>query len=152
MRSTRVERLIPADRLRIYAAMLDPALLSAWKVPYGMDLEVHEFEPREGGYFRISLTYRDATSAGKSGAHTDTYHGHFVRLIPGELVVDEEEFETDDPALAGQMTSTIRLSDAEGGTLLVATHDNVPPGVSLADNETGWNMSIDRLAELVSGR
>ena len=102
--------------------------------------------------FRISLTYGDIAGSGKTTLHTDTYHGTFVRLIPDELIVERDEFETDDPAFAGVMTISITLKDVDGGTELVATHDGVPAGVALADNETGWNMSLDKLEALVSRR
>ena len=49
-------------------------------VPAGMTSHVHTFDAREGGRFRISLTYDDERRAGKTGAHTDTYHGRFVKL------------------------------------------------------------------------
>jgi uncharacterized protein YndB with AHSA1/START domain len=61
------------------------------------------------------------------------------------------EFETDDPAMQGEMTITYRLADADGGTELTGLHENLPPGVSPADNELGWSMSIDKLARLVEG-
>jgi uncharacterized protein YndB with AHSA1/START domain len=149
-RSTRIRRVIDAPRPLVYRTMLDPALLARWKVPDGMSLEAHEFEPREGGRIRISLTYRDIAGAGKSRLHTDTYHGTFMRLIPDELIVERDEFETDDPAFAGAMTITITLKDVDGGTELVATHVGLPSGVSPADNETGWNMSLDKLEALVA--
>jgi uncharacterized protein YndB with AHSA1/START domain len=149
VRSTRLRRLVSAPRARVYRTLLDPAALPRWKVPDGMGLVVHEWEAREGGRIRISLTYRDAAGAGKSDAHTDTYHGHFVHLVPNELIVERDEFETDDPAFRGAMTISIALADARGGTELVATHDGVPAGVSLADNETGWRMALDKLAALV---
>ena len=110
---------------------------------------MHTFDAREGGLFRISLTYDAPTGTGKTTAHTDTYHGRFVRLVPNEQVIQEMEFETEDPAMGGLMTVTYTLADAGGGTDLVAVHDNVPPGVSQADNETGWRMSLDKLAALV---
>jgi len=47
------------------------------------------------------------------------------------------------------MTSTITLADADGGTDLHAVHEGVPPGVSPADNETGWRMALAKLAALV---
>ena len=148
VRSTRLRRLIPAPRARVYQLLLDATALPHWKVPDGMDLVVHQWEPREGGRIRVSLTYRDASAAGKSDVHTDTYHGQFVRLVPNELIVERDEFETDDPAFRGAMTISIALRDVEGATELVATHDGVPAGVRLADNETGWRMALDKLAEL----
>jgi uncharacterized protein YndB with AHSA1/START domain len=147
--STQIVRHINAPRASVYRALIDPSAISRWRVPDGMTSEVHEFEPREGGAFRVSLTYDARTATGKTTAHTDTYHGHFVRLIPDEQVVEVIEFETDDPALRGAMTSTITLSDADGGTELVAVHDGLPPGVSPGDNELGWREALARLAALV---
>ena len=118
-------------------------------VPDGMTSQVHIFEPREGGAFRISLTYDAPDKTGKTAAHTDTHHGRFVKLVPNEQVVQTTEFETADPALQGEMTITFQLADAEGGTALNATHEGVPAAVPPEDNELGWQMSLDKLAALV---
>jgi hypothetical protein len=42
------------------------------------------------------------------------------------------------PPLRGEMTITISLVEAEGGTDVLAVHDGLPPGLAPADNETGW--------------
>ena len=149
MASTRISQIINAPRERVYDALLDPTAVARWKVPAGMKSEVHEFDAREGGAIRISLTYEAPDRAGKTDGRTDTYHGRFVTLVPGELVIEADEFETDDPALSGEMTITIRLSDAPAGTELVAVHEGLPEGVSPADNEVGWRESLARLAALV---
>ena len=47
------------------------------------------------------------------------------------------------------MTMTITLSDADGGTELVAVHEGLPEALSPADNEAGWREALDRLAALV---
>jgi uncharacterized protein YndB with AHSA1/START domain len=148
VRRTEIRRPIPIDRPRLYEMLLDPALLPRWKVPDGMSLTVHEYDAREGGRLRISLTYDDPASQGKSAERTDTYRGRFARLVPNELIVEEDEFETTDAAFGGPMTITIRLADQPGGTELVATHEPVSPGIALADNELGWNMALDKLTEL----
>jgi uncharacterized protein YndB with AHSA1/START domain len=70
--------------------------------------------------FRISLTYDDPTNAGKTTADTDTYHGHFVKLVPNEQVVEVMEFETADAAMRGEMMVTFTLSDEGRGTSVVA--------------------------------
>jgi hypothetical protein len=36
--------------------------------------------------------------------------------------------------------------------VLVGRHENLPPGVSVSDNELGWSMSVGKLAALVEGR
>jgi uncharacterized protein YndB with AHSA1/START domain len=144
-----MSRLIDAPRERVYEALLDPAAVARWKFPTGMSCEVHEFDAREGGAIRVSLTYDAPDRTGKTEGRTDTYHGRFVTLVPGELVVEADEFETDDPALRGEMLITIRLSDAPAGTRLDAVHDGLPEGVSTADNELGWREALSRLAALV---
>ena len=150
MNSTRITRCIKAPRTKVYAALIDADAIAKWKVPTGMTSHVHAFEAREGGRFRISLTYDAQTGTGKTSAHTDTYHGRFVQLVPNERLVEVDEFETADPAMRGEMTITITLGDAaDGGTDLIAVHDGVPPGVSAADNEAGWQSALARLAALV---
>src|SRR5688572_10769269 len=103
-RTTRAERHIKAPRELVYALLTDPDAVQKWKVPEGMSSRIHAFDAREGGAFRVSLTYSSPTSAGKSSEHTDTYHGRFVSLVRPARVVEIMEFETDDPMMRGEMT------------------------------------------------
>ncbi len=138
-----------AARAIVYRALIDARAVATWMVPTGMTSHVHAFDGREGGSFRISLTYDAPTGTGKTSAHTDTYHGRFVKLVPDEQVVEVVEFETPDPALRGEMTITITLVEADGGTDVLAVHDDLPRGVSAVDNEAGWRSSLAKLAALV---
>jgi uncharacterized protein YndB with AHSA1/START domain len=153
----RLRQHIRAPRARVYQALVDARAVAVWMVPAGMTSQVQGFNALEGGTFRISLTYDDPTNAGKTSAHTDTYHGRFVKLVPGEQVVWTVEFETADPSMRGTMTITFTLADgpvsgedgAEGSTDLFAVHDGLPRGLSTADNELGWRLSLGKLAALV---
>jgi uncharacterized protein YndB with AHSA1/START domain len=118
-------------------------------VPDQMTSEIHSFDAREGGTFRISLTYDEPTTAGKTTSHTDSFHGRFVKLLQDTEVVQAVEFESDDPAMAGEMTISYTLADVDGGTEVVAVHENIPAGVAPADNELGFRMSLAKLAKLV---
>ena len=140
---------IDAPPSRVYAALLDPSLIPRWRVPTGMRCEVHAFDAREGGAFRVSLTYEAPDATGKSSDHTDTYHGWFERLVP-DLCVDERiEFETADPRMQGLMRVTTRLEPEGTGTRLVAVHADLPPGIAPADNQAGWDESLGKLAALL---
>ena len=151
--STRQTWHVNAPRSAVYQALLDPDAVRRWMVPDGMSSEVHAFDGHQGGTFRISLTYDEPTDAGKSSAQTDTFHGRFVRLVPDAEVVQEVEFETDDPTMQGAMTITYSLSDAPGGgTTVTGVHEGVPPGVAPEDNELGWQISMGKLANLVEER
>src|SRR5919106_290221 len=131
MSSTRISRRVNAPRASIYRALLDARAVATWMVSTGMTSHVHAFEAREGGTFRVSLTYDAPTGTGKTTAHTDTYHGRFAKLVPNEQVVEVIEFETDDPALRGEMTITTMLADAAGpdgpgsGTEIHAVHEGL---------------------------
>jgi uncharacterized protein YndB with AHSA1/START domain len=149
MTATRISRRVNAPRPKVYCALLDARAIAKWMVPAGMTSQVHVFDPREGGAFRISLTYDAPTGTGKTTAHTDTYHGRFIELVPDEKVVEVVEFETADPTVQGEMTITFSLADADGGTDIHAVHDRLPPGLSPADNEAGWRSSLGKLAALV---
>ena len=151
MSTTRAHRHIRAPRSAVYAALLDARAVRQWRVPDGMTSEVHSFDAREGGAFRVSLTYEGA-GAGKSTAKTDTYHGRFVKLVPNEKIVEIVEFESTDPALQGEMTITYILTEADGETDLDAIHDNVPAIIPPADNLLGWRMSLAKLAALVEAK
>ena len=149
MSTTRVRHYVRAPRAAVYRALLDARAVEAWMVPTGMSSQVHGFDAHEGGSFRISLSYDAPVSSGKTTAQTDTFHGRFVKLTADRQVVQAVEFETTDPALQGEMSITIDLVDAEGGTDVIAVHDRLPPGVPAAENETGWRSSLAKLAALV---
>lgn len=150
--STRLDQWVSAPRSAVYRALLDPDAVAVWMVPDDMTSHIHEFEAREGGRFRITLSYDAPTGAGKSTPQSDTYHGHFVRLVPDTLVRQSIEFETDDPGMRGQMSVTFDLTDADGGTLVSACHEDLPPGLPPEDNEVGWRISLGKLAALLDGR
>jgi uncharacterized protein YndB with AHSA1/START domain len=152
MSSTHIACHINASPDAVYRALVDARAIATWRVPNGMTSQVHEFDPREGGSFRVSLTYDAPAATGKSSAQTDTYHGRFVQLVPNQQVVEVFEFETDNPELQGEMTITTTLTEANGGTDVVVAHEGIPRGVSATDNDTGTRMALANLAALVEAR
>jgi uncharacterized protein YndB with AHSA1/START domain len=149
MYTTQQTRHMTAPRSAVYRALLDAGAVAAWRVPDGMSSQVHEWEAREDGAFRVSLSYDLPTGTGKTGEHTDTYHGRFVKLVPDQQVVEVLEFETPDPELRGEMTVTTTLTDTADGTDVLMVHEGIPDKIPPADNETGTRMALDNLARLV---
>jgi len=149
--STRVSRTIHAPRTAVYQAFVDRDAVAAWLPPESMRGEVHAFEPREGGLFHMSLTYKNPEDAqrGKTSADTDTVRGRFVELLPLEKIVEVFEFESQDPKLAGEMRVTARFADVAGGTEVTMICDDIPVGISPADNEMGSRSSLQNLAALL---
>jgi len=151
MYSQTATQLVHAPRSAVYAALLDPGAISAWRVPDDMTARVEEHELREGGRFRVALTYRDPERAGKTEGGTDIYTGHFARLVPDEQVVEVVEFQSPDPDLRGEMTMTFTLREVEGGTEVELLHEGVPDAVPPADNTAGTRMALTKLAAIFEG-
>lgn len=149
---TCVSRRIGAPRSEVYQALLDPRSVARWRVPLGMSAVVHEFDPRVGGSFRVSLAHADPTAAGKSVGRTDTYRGEFVALVADELVVETVRFESARPSMLGEMTVMTLLADTDGGTEIAVIHQGLPSGLAPDDNELGTTMALHRLARLLEQR
>jgi uncharacterized protein YndB with AHSA1/START domain len=148
MTTTRIIQYARASRTSVYRACLDARAVAQWLVPDGMRSQVHHFDSREGGTFRVSLTYNSPNEQGKTTGNTDTFHGRFVELVPNERIVKTLEFETDHPELQGTMTVTISLRDADGGTQIEYLHENVPEAIPPEANELGTRMALGKLAAL----
>jgi uncharacterized protein YndB with AHSA1/START domain len=149
--STQVSKTIKAPRKAVYQACLDPAAVASWRAPDNMKGHVHVFDAREGGAFRISLTYQDSKhlGAGKTSEDTDTFHGRFVELVPYEKIVEVIEFESLDPRFGGEMKITTSFADTADGTEITLLCQDIPPGIRPEDNEMGCRSSLQNLATLI---
>ena len=129
-RTDRASRVIAAPPEEVYAALVDPEALVAWLPPEGMSARFDRFEARPGGSYRLVLTFNNAGSGrGKATADSDVVEARFVSLEPGVRVVQEVDFESDDPSFAGTMTMTWEIRSVEGGTLVevCSHHLRTPP-------------------------
>ncbi|HKS74325.1 MAG TPA: SRPBCC domain-containing protein [Terriglobales bacterium] len=150
-RTTRVSRRIRATPEKIYQTFLDPNALSAWRVPDNMTGRMDSFDPREGGSYRMTLTYieRKTSPRGKSSDTTDTFQGTFLHLVLNEKVVEEIRFESPDPQFAGEMRMTTTMVRIGTETEVTILCENLPPGIRLEQNALGCNMALNKLARLV---
>jgi uncharacterized protein YndB with AHSA1/START domain len=149
--STRVSRIVRANRKAVYHAFLDPDSVASWLSPDNMRGRVYAFDAREGGTFRVSLTYQDQAHSlsGKTSEDTDTYQGRFVELVPYAKIVEVIQFDSDDPAFAGEMRMIVSLTDADGGTEVTVLCEGIPEGIRPEDNELGCKESLQKLAALL---
>jgi uncharacterized protein YndB with AHSA1/START domain len=151
-RTDRASRAIAAPPARVYAALVDPDALIAWLPPHGMAARFERFDVRPGGSYRLVLSYNDAGDGrGKATVDTDVVEARFVSLEPGVRVVQEVDFESDDPSFAGTMTMTWELHAAGGGTTVEITANDVPDGISADDHAAGMASSLANLAEHLEG-
>jgi uncharacterized protein YndB with AHSA1/START domain len=149
--STQVSKIIKAPRKAVYQACLDPDALAWWRVPDNMKGHVHVFDAREGGTYRMSLTYQDPkhSPGGKTSEDTDTFQGRFVELVPYEKIVEVIRFESRDPRFAGEMKITTSFTDTDEGTEVTVLCQGIPAGIRPEDNEIGTKQSLQKLAALI---
>jgi len=143
-RTHRASRRIAATPQALYRALLEPDALETWLAPPGARLRVEKLDARPGGAFRFVLTFDD--HKGKSSENSDVITGHFVALTPGELVLSEGDFATDDPAFEGAMRTGWHFHPAPGGTRVEVVAENVPADISAEDHEAGFAASLANLA------
>jgi uncharacterized protein YndB with AHSA1/START domain len=146
-RSITVSRVIEAPPERVYEAFLDPDQLAQWLPPTGFSAEVHHLEPEEGGTFRATFT-GDTDELAEYG---HSFGGEYLELVPGERIVHTDAFETDDPAMAGEMTVTVTFEAVDDGTEVTVHQAGIPEVIPPEDANAGWNDSLENLAELVGG-
>jgi len=132
----------------VYGAFADPAALMEWLPPGSMTGRVLEYDFRQGGRYRIELTYGDDApgTAGKTTGRTDVTTGRFLALDSGRRIVESVGFESTDASFQGEMIMTWRFEPLPTGTLVTITAENVPPGISKADHDAGLRGSLANLA------
>jgi uncharacterized protein YndB with AHSA1/START domain len=113
-----------------------------------MKAHVEKFDPREGGRYRIVLTYEEAnhTAQGKASEHVDVVVGRFLELLPSERIVQSVAFVSQDPAFAGEMKMTWLLAPTPEGTKVTIRCEDVPAGIRQEDHEVGFRSTLDNLA------
>ncbi|WP_437572095.1 SRPBCC domain-containing protein [Sorangium sp. So ce542] len=136
----------------VYRAFADPDALMAWLPPEGMTGRVLDYDFREGGRYRIELTYHEAapSGGGKTTGRTDVSTGRFLSLEPGKRIVQSVEFESSEASFAGEMVMRWSFESLPAATRITITAENVPPGISQADHDAGLRSSLENLARYLA--
>jgi uncharacterized protein YndB with AHSA1/START domain len=138
----RLKRVIKATPEKVYNAFVDPDVYAAWLPPHGFVGKVHAMDARVGGKFRMSFY-----TVNKSWSNT--FGGTYVELVPHKRIVHTDRFETDDPAMQGEMRVTITLTPHAEGTLVEVLQEGIPAGPAASGAPYGWSQSFEKLAQLV---
>jgi|SRR5579863_24231 len=140
-----ITRLFDAPREVVFKAWTDVDQLRRWWGPKGFTNPVCEVDVRPGGAMRIHMRAPDGVIYPMTGVYQEIAE-------PERLVFAASALDANGDPLFEQLT-TITFSEDGGKTRLTvhASFSKVRPEAQrhLAGAETGWNMSLDRLAELV---
>ncbi|CAH2895311.1 MAG: Ligand-binding SRPBCC domain protein family [uncultured Paraburkholderia sp.] len=136
----RLHRVLRAPAERIYRAFLEPDALAKWLPPYGFTCQVHHFEARVGGTYKMSFR-----NFGSGNSHS--FGGEYVELVPAEKIRYTDRF--DDPNLPGEMSATITFRKVSCGTEVSILQEGVPEVIPVEMCYLDWQELLMQLAKLV---
>ena len=143
-------RQLRASAATIYAAFASPYAMAACLPPQGMKGTMLKFDFREGGGYRMRLTYEQpGHGSGKTSEDTDEVEVRFRRLVPDERIEESVTFESEEPAFAGEMRIVWSLEPNLEGTLVTVRCEDVPEGIPAEDHEDGLSSTLEILAAFV---
>lgn len=142
---------IDAPPEEVFAALVDAAARVVWLPPAGMSGRFDWFDARPGGGYRLTLTYDDESTRGKSQDNADVVEVRFTAIDEPRQLVEEADFVADDPDLAGTMTMTWSLEPVDRGTLVTITATDVPDGISSDDHVAAFASTLSNLDAYVTG-
>jgi len=126
--------------------------METWLPPQGMTGRMVNFAFREGGAYRMRLTYNEPQHvAGKTSADADEVEVRFVKLVEGERIEQAVTFNSEDSAFSGEMRITWILEPLTDGTLVTVSCENVPPGIRQEDHKAGLMSTLNNLASFAEG-
>lgn len=140
MSTVQLHRVLRATPERVYRAFLDADAMAKWLPPNGFTGKVHHMDAKVGGGYKMSFTN---FSTGKS----HSFGGKYLELKPGALIRYTDAF--DDPALPGEMLTTVSLSAVSCGTELRVVQEGLPDVIPVEACYLGWQESLTLLAKLV---
>jgi len=143
-------RLISASPETVYRAFSEPGAMECWLPPGSMTGEMLHFDFREGGSYRMRLTYAEPQQGGgKTSEDSDEVEAHLTRLEYGGRIEQEVNFESEDPAFSGVMRMVWTFQPQGDRTLVTIQAMNVPEGIRPEDHDAGLNSSLKKLAGFV---
>lgn len=134
-----LHRVVKSAPEKLFRAFSDPLAYAAWLPPYGFLGEIHSWDFRTGGTYRMSF----------HNFSTGSFHsfgGSFLEIVPNKLIRHTDRFEN--PDLPGAMITTIRLTPVSCGTDLHIVQEGIPEVIPPEMCYLGWQESLDKLIRL----
>lgn len=124
--------------------------MERWLPPDDMTGRMLHFDFREGGSYRMRLTYAARQQGrGKTCGDSDEVEVRLTRIEAGRRIEQEVSFESEDPSFRGIMRMTWTFAPRDEGTLVTIQAENVPEGIRPEDHDAGLNSSLEKLARLL---
>ena len=139
----RLDRVLPAPRLSVFRACIEPAELARWWGPHGFTTPEIDLDLRVGGGYRFGMKPPDG----------EVFHlsGEFREIETPARLVYTFRWEEPDPD-DRETVVTMSLSDRGDSTEVVVVQSGFATEARRALHVDGWTDCLDRLQELMSSR
>jgi uncharacterized protein YndB with AHSA1/START domain/ketosteroid isomerase-like protein len=136
----RLTRVLPFSRGAVYSALSDPEQLARWWGPHGFTAPSVEFDPREGGAYRIAMQPPDG----------DRFHlsGRFLEVDPPAHLAYTFRWDPADPDDRPTVV-TLSLQERNEGTEILLIQGEFATEQRLVLHEQGWADSFERLGHVL---
>ncbi|WP_254532926.1 SRPBCC family protein [Natrinema gelatinilyticum] len=140
--SLTIRRTFDAPLERVFRAFTEPVELEEWFAPAPGDVmtEIQTFAPKPDGERSIRF-HMDDDWFGSDGAFEEVVENE--RIVYTDQWVNFPEAEVDSRVI-------VEFSDAEDGTEVVLTHEQLPDGDAVGGAGMGWENSLGNLEEMLA--
>lgn len=135
-----LHRVIKASPEKVFRAFADPIAHSSWLPPYGFVCSVQQMDFKVGGKFKMTFT-------NFSTGNSHSFGGEYLEVKVNEFIKYNDKF--DDPALPGEITTTIWLNKVLCGTELKIVQEGIPEVIPVEMCYLGWQESLEKMKNLV---
>ncbi|HUP21236.1 MAG TPA: SRPBCC domain-containing protein [Gemmatimonadota bacterium] len=136
----RLERVIRADRERVFRAWTEAGEMKRWFAPQGFTIPEAEVDARPGGAFRVIMRAPDGSEHVAQGA--------FRRVEPPSLLTFTWSWESaaEEPE---ETLVTVELSEEGGSTRLLLVHEGFSTEAERENHAEGWTSCVEQLVTLL---
>ena len=131
-----LERILPADRLRVFGAFTDADQLGQWWGPAGFTIPAVEFDPRVGGSYRIEMKPPEGDPF--------ALIGEFRAVEPPERLAFEFIWEQPDPDDVDMLVE-LSFEDRGESTRLALRQRPFRTEARRQLHREGWGDTLDKL-------
>ncbi len=136
-----MKRVFNAPCEQVFRAWTDAEALSHWFAPTEQHTtRVQELDVRVGGRYTIEML--------EPNGETHTVSGEYVLIEPPHRLAFTWRWISKQ---GSQMLVTIELSESDGKTTLLLTHEQIPDIATRDAHEEGWMGCLNRLNALLPG-
>ena len=137
-----ITRTLNAKPEDVFKAWIDPKQVAEWYGPEGFTNEIHEFDAREGGAYRLTMK-------GSDGEHP--LRGVFKTIqTPKKLVLTWQWEKEGEGSMGGESEITVEFKDVGGKTEMTMTHAKLANEKSKEMHNMGWSSSFNKLEKIFS--